>query len=102
MDRRAGEAHWPSPVTPLEAGSLHQNQVVGSRDHLRWEKEEELYQHLEALMDREVKLIQMLAESWSEARLSHVDIIWIAATLSHERTQSKFFMNYSDLNYALF
>lgn len=56
----------------------------------------------EGSMDREVQLIPMLAGSWSEARSSHVDNIWTAAILSHEKNQSKFFMNYSDLNYALF
>lgn len=74
-----GEAHWSSLVTPLEAESLHQNQMGGSRDHLCWEKEEELCQHLEASMYREVQLIPVLPESWSEARLPHVDV-WTAAT----------------------
>lgn len=74
-----GEAHWPSLVTPLEAESPHQNQVAGSRDHLHWENEEELCQHLEASMDREIQLTPMPAESWSEVRLSHADV-WAAAT----------------------
>lgn len=98
MDRRDTR---PSLVTPLEAESLHQNQGVGRRDHLHWEKEEELCQHLESSMDRAVQLTQC----WLKAGVKqgcHMGMDGQLLLLSHENSQSKFFMNYSDSNYALF
>lgn len=69
-----GEAHWPSLVTPPLAEPLRlelgNQQVFGSRDHLHWEKEEELRQPLEAWMDREVQLIPMLPESQSRSKVT--------------------------------